>query len=45
MSLYRRIAVWWVRFTTLSGERVRRSTGTANKEEALEYRDRLKAEI
>jgi integrase len=45
MSLYRRNTVWWVRFTTPSGERVRRSTGTTKKEEAQEYHDRLKAEI
>jgi len=45
MSLYRRKTVWWVRFTTPGGERVRRSTGTAKKEEAQEYHDRLKAEI
>jgi integrase len=45
MSLYRRSTVWWVRFTTPGGERVRRSAGTTNKEEAQEYHDRLKAEI
>jgi integrase len=45
MSLYRRNTVWWVRFTTPGGERVRRSTGTTKKEEAQEYHDRLKAEI
>lgn len=45
MSLYRRKTVWWVRFTTPGGERVRRSTGTTKKEEAQEYHDRLKAEI
>ncbi len=45
MSLYRRSTVWWVRFTTPGGERVRRSTGTTNKEQAQEYHDRLKAEI
>ncbi len=45
MSLYRRNSVWWVRFTTPGGERVRRTTGTTNKEEAQEYHDRLKAEI
>ena len=45
MSLYRRNTVWWVRFTTPGGERVRRSAGTTNKEEAQEYHDRLKAEI
>ncbi len=45
MSLYRRNSVWWVRFTTPTGGRIRRSTGTTNKEQAQEYHDRLKAEI
>ena len=45
MSLHRRNSVWWVRFTTPGGERTRRSTGTASKEQAREYHDRLKAEI
>ena len=45
MSLYRRKTVWWVRFTTPGGKRVRRSTGTTSKEAAQEYHDRLKAEI
>ena len=44
MSLYRRKSVWWVRFTTPGGERVRRSTGTTSREAAQEYHDRLKAE-
>ena len=45
MSLYRRHTVWWVRFTTPGGERVRRSTGTTSREAAQEYHDGLKAEI
>ena len=45
MSLYRRKTVWWVRFTTPDGQRVRRSTGTTSREAAQEYHDRLKAEI
>jgi integrase len=45
MSLYRRKSVWWVSFTTPDGQRVRRSTGTTNREEAQEYHDRLKAEV
>ena len=43
MSLYRRQTVWWVRFTTPAGQRVRRSTGTANRQQAQEFHDRLKA--
>ncbi len=45
MSLYRRKSIWWISFTTPSGERIRRSTGTADKRQAQEYHDRLKAEI
>lgn len=45
MSLYRRSNVWWVRFTTPGGRRVRRSTGTADKKAAQEFQDRLKAEF
>ncbi len=45
MSLYRRNTLWWVRFTTPTGGRIRRSAGTADKRQAQEYHDRLKAEI
>lgn len=45
MSLYRRKNLWWVRFTTPGGRRVRRSTGTADKKAAQEFQDRLKAEF
>lgn len=33
---------WWTDFTTPGGQRIRRSTGTANKQEAQEYHDELK---
>lgn len=45
MSLYKRGSVWWVKFTAPNGERVYRSTGTGDKEQAQEYHDRLKAEL
>ena len=45
MSLYKRSSIWWVRCTTPSGKRVRRSTGTADKRQAQEFHDRLKAEL
>ena len=45
MSLYKRNNHWWVRFTTPGGERVRRSTGTADKRKAQEFHDRFKTEI
>ncbi len=44
MSLYKRNNVWWVRFTTPSGKRIRKTTGTTNKVAALELHDKLKAE-
>jgi len=44
MSLYKRSATWWIRFTTPAGERIRRSTGTADKARAQELHDKLKAE-
>lgn len=44
MSLYKRDNVWWIDFTTASGERIRRSADTSHKLEAQELHDRLKAE-
>ena len=45
MSLYKRNKIWWVSFTAANGERVRRSSGTADKQQAQEYQDRLKSEL
>jgi len=45
MSLYRRGAVYWVRFTGPNGRRVRQSAGTADRAKAQEYHDKLKAEL
>ncbi len=44
MPLYKRGNTWWIRFTTPSGERIRRSAGTADKTQAQELHDNLKAE-
>lgn len=44
MSLYKRGGVWWIRFTTPSGERVRCSARTSDKAEAQELHDSLRAE-
>jgi integrase len=44
MPLRKRGGFWWIDFYAPSGERVRQSTGTANKALALELHDRLKAE-
>lgn len=45
MSLRKRGSVWWIDFTSPTGERVRRSAETGNKAEAQELHDKLKAEI
>ncbi len=45
MSIRQRNGIWWIDLRTPSGERVRRSSGTANKRAAQEYHDRLKAEL
>ena len=44
MSLRRRGGIWWIDFIAPSGERVRRSSGTANRALAQELHDKLKAE-
>ena len=44
MGIRKRGAVWWIDFTTPSGERVRRSAETACKATAIEYHDKLKTE-
>ncbi|MEY2935173.1 MAG: hypothetical protein RL033_5922, partial [Pseudomonadota bacterium] len=36
MGIRKRGSVWWIDFTTPSGERVRRSAETGNKAEATE---------
>ncbi|NLZ11108.1 MAG: site-specific integrase, partial [Alcaligenaceae bacterium] len=45
MSIRQRNGVWWIDLRTPSGERVRRSAGTADKKAAQEYHDRLKGEL
>lgn len=44
MGIRKRGSVWWVDFTTPTGERVRRSTETEDKAQAQELHDKLKAE-
>ena len=44
MSLRKRGGIWWIGFVCPDGQRVRRSTGTANKALAQELHDKLKAE-
>ena len=41
MSLYRRGTIWWIRFTTPTGQELRESA----KRQAQEYHDRRKAEL
>ena len=45
MSLYKRGELWWVGIKIPNGRRVRKSTGTTNREQAQEFHDRLKAEL
>jgi integrase len=45
MSLCKRGGFWWVDVRAPNGERVRRTTGTANKALAQEFHDRTKAEL
>jgi len=42
MSLHKRGNTWWVDFTAPNGERIRRSTGTDDKQLAQEYHDHIK---
>lgn len=44
MGLYQRNGMWWASIT-IRGQRVRRSTGTADKDAAQEFHDRLKADL
>lgn len=44
MALYPRGSTWWIDFTTSSGQRIRRSTATADKPQAQHLHDKLKAE-
>jgi len=44
MSLYRRGETWWINVTSPDGRRIRRSTGTDNRQKAQQYHDQLKAE-
>ena len=45
MGIRKRGSVWWISFTTPTGERVRRSAETEVKAQAQELHDKLKAEI
>ena len=45
MSLRKRGGIWWVDVTAPNGERIRQTTGTANKALAQEFHDRLKSEL
>lgn len=45
MSLFKRGPVWWIDIASPTGERLRKSSGTHQKELAQEYHDRLKADL
>ena len=44
MSLYKHGSTWWIRFTTPSGQLVRQSAQTEDRQAAEELHDKLKAE-
>lgn len=44
MGIRKRGAVWWIDFVAANGQRIRRSAETANKAQAQELHDRLRAE-
>lgn len=44
MSLYKRGAVWWIRFTTPDGRELRETAATTDRRQAQEYHDTRKAE-
>ena len=45
MSLRKRGDIWWIGFTAPSGQRIRQSTGTSDRQAAQEYHDQLKAQL
>jgi len=45
MPLYKRKNIWWVDIAVPNGERIRETTGTANKALAQEFHDKLKHEL
>ena len=45
MALYKRGAVWWVRFTDPAGQEIRRSAQTRVRREAEEFHDILKSRL
>lgn len=45
MSLRKRGGLWWIDVIAPNGERVRRTSGTANKTLAQEFHDRVKSEL
>ena len=44
MSIYKRKDNWWIQFTAPNGERIQRSAGTQDRQQAQELHDRLKAD-
>jgi integrase len=45
MSLRKRGGIWWIDIRAPNGERIRRTTETANKALAQEFHDRVKSEL
>ncbi len=45
MALYKRAGTYYLKFTAPDGTLIRRTTGTTDRQKALEYHDKLKAEL
>lgn len=45
MSIYKRNRIWWTEFTSPDGTRIRRSTGTEQHQQALEFEAKLKSDL
>lgn len=45
MSIYKRGNIYWLNITTPSGKRIRQTTGTEIKAQALEMHDKIKAKL
>ena len=45
MSIYLRNNIWWTKFTAADGTRIQRSTGTEDRQQALEFEAKLQNDL
>jgi integrase len=45
MAIFKRGQTWWVDFASPNGQRIRRSSGTSDKQQAKEFHDKLKSNL